>query len=90
MNEGSWNNVAVSRDGSNNFEIFVNGTKVGAVASNSTALNAKTSGNFLIRWSYDVYLLKDKRNFNSYYCSWNIQFICNIELKESYEGGVDF
>lgn len=44
MNEGSWNNVAVSRDGSNNFEIFVNGTRVGAVASNSTAINAKTSG----------------------------------------------
>ena len=44
MSAGTKYNVAVSRDGSNNFEIFVQGDRVGSVVSNSTALGGKQSG----------------------------------------------
>ena len=44
MSSGTKYNVAVSRDGSNNFEIFVQGDRVGSVVSNSTALGSKSSG----------------------------------------------
>ncbi len=40
--DGNWNHVALSRDGSNNCRLFVNGVQSGSTASNSTTFDAGT------------------------------------------------